>query len=276
LTLRPRGLQVNTVGVDLNTASPALLQYVAGLHAGTAAKVVAHREAHGPFRSRAALAKVAGIGPKAFQQAAGFCRVFGSSEPLDATAVHPESYAAARALIAKLGGAGGGAALISAAAPADAAAEAAAVGVGEATLADMLEALRHPGRDPRETLLGVAAPAFRSGKALARAAGGGAGAGGNGGKGAAAQAGQQVRGVVRNVVEFGAFVDIGGDDDGLLHRSRIPPGMALQNGQVLRVVVDKVTEVEGADGKDAKRAGKAAGKRRISLALDTSGVVELD
>ena len=147
---------VNAVGVDVNTASPALLQYVAGLNAKVAKEVVEERERSGAFVSREAIKKVKGLGPKTFLQAAGFLRVYGSSEALDATAIHPESYRAARVVLKE-------SLSLDARAPPDAAAQAAikgklaAVGVevGDMTLADIIDSLRNAGRDPRETLLGV-------------------------------------------------------------------------------------------------------------------------
>lgn len=148
---------VNFVGVDLNTASAALLGYVAGLNSKTAKAIVAHRDEHGPFGARKQLLKVKGLGPKAFEQAAGFLRIPEAPDPLDNTAVHPESYPAARALLARYGDAttplpeaaahvrtlvAGGSI-----APALLAAE---LGIGEPTLADMLDAMARPGRDPRD------------------------------------------------------------------------------------------------------------------------------
>ena len=200
---------VNFVGVDLNTASAALLGYVAGLNTKTAKAIVAHRDEHGPFGARKQLLKVKGLGPKAFEQAAGFLRIPEAPDPLDNTAVHPESYPAARALLARYGDAttplpeaaahvrtlvAGGSI-----APALLAAE---LGIGEPTLADMLDAMARPGRDPRDD----APPPLLRADVL---------------KMEDLQPGMQLKGTVRNVVDFGAFVDIGVKQDGLVHVSEM-------------------------------------------------------
>ncbi|MFN8478309.1 MAG: Tex family protein [Kouleothrix sp.] len=200
---------VNFVGVDLNTASAALLGYVAGLNTKTAKAIVAHRDEHGPFDARKQLLKVKGLGPKAFEQAAGFLRIPEAPDPLDNTAVHPESYPAARALLARYGDAttplpaaaahvrtlvAGGSI-----APALLAAE---LGIGEPTLADMLDAMARPGRDPRDD----APPPLLRADVL---------------KMEDLQPGMQLKGTVRNVVDFGAFVDIGVKQDGLVHVSEM-------------------------------------------------------
>ncbi|MBS1965492.1 MAG: RNA-binding transcriptional accessory protein [Chloroflexi bacterium SZAS-1] len=200
---------VNFVGVDLNTASAALLGYVAGLNSKTAKAIVAHRDEHGPFGARKQLLKVKGLGPKAFEQAAGFLRIPEAPDPLDNTAVHPESYPAARALLARYGDAttplpeaaahvrtlvAGGSI-----APALLAAE---LGIGEPTLADMLDAMARPGRDPRDD----APPPLLRADVL---------------KMEDLQPGMQLKGTVRNVVDFGAFVDIGVKQDGLVHVSEM-------------------------------------------------------
>lgn len=200
---------VNFVGVDLNTASAALLGYVAGLNSKTAKAIVAHRDEHGPFDARKQLLKVKGLGPKAFEQAAGFLRIPEAPDPLDNTAVHPESYPAARALLARYGDAttplpeaaahvrtlvAGGSI-----APALLAAE---LGIGEPTLADMLDAMARPGRDPRDD----APPPLLRADVL---------------KMEDLQPGMQLKGTVRNVVDFGAFVDIGVKQDGLVHVSEM-------------------------------------------------------
>jgi uncharacterized protein len=215
---------VNAVGVDVNTASPALLTYVAGIGPKLAEKIVAHRDASGAFMNRAALKKVAGLGPKAFEQAAGFLRIRGGAEPLDASAIHPESYAVARALLTR--------AQLDPVAPAAerqaavqrllanmaAPALAAELGAGLPTLLDILEQLARPGRDPRGDL---PPPILRRDvlrmEDLAP--------------------GLRLNGTVRNVVDFGAFVDIGVKQDGLLHRSRLPAGLTLGVGDVVEVEV---------------------------------------
>jgi uncharacterized protein len=188
---------VNQVGVDLNTASPALLSHVAGIGPKLAEKVVAHRNQHGAFKNRAQLRKVASFGPKAFEQSAGFLRVRGGDEPLDASAIHPESYAIARALLKDP----------------DQKLE-----VGEFTRRDILEQLKRPGRDPREDL---PPPILRSDVVSLEDL----------------VPGMVMHGTVRNVVDFGAFVDLGVKQDGLLHRSQMPRGQRLSVGQVVEVEV---------------------------------------
>ncbi|NTV64748.1 MAG: S1 RNA-binding domain-containing protein, partial [Oscillochloris sp.] len=201
---------VNYVGVDLNTASAALLTYVAGLNSRVARAIVAHRDEGGPFASRRDLLKVKGLGPKAFEQAAGFLRIPDASDPLDRTAIHPESYPAARTLIAIFDGAAGSslpevAARIrsvvrdGAQSLADVAAQ---IGVGEPTLADIIEYLARPGRDPREEL----PPPLLRADVL---------------KLEDLAPGMWLKGTVRNVVDFGAFIDIGVKQDGLVHISEI-------------------------------------------------------
>ena len=207
---------VNRVGVDLNTASPSLLSYVSGISGQVAKNIVAYREEHGRFRNRRELLKVAKLGPKAFEQCAGFLRISGGDEPLDQTAVHPESYAAAKAMMKRTGISGaeivkGGAAgvdeKIRAAYPGAGASEclrrmADELGLGVPTLKDIVEELKKPGRDPRED----APPVIfrndvRSFDDL--------------------KEGMVMSGTVRNVVDFGAFVDIGVKQDGLVHISQM-------------------------------------------------------
>jgi uncharacterized protein len=201
---------VNYVGVDLNTASAPLLMYVAGLNSRVAKAVVAHRDEHGPFRSRKELLKVRGLGPKAFEQAAGFLRIPEAADPLDRTAIHPESYPAARSLLARFEQVQGADLPTVAAAVqeqfgrerralADLAAD---LGVGEPTLADILEFMARPGRDPREEL----PPPILRADVL---------------KLEDLHPGMWLKGTVRNVVDFGAFVDIGVKQDGLVHISEM-------------------------------------------------------
>ena len=210
---------VNRVGVDLNTASPSLLSYVAGINMGIAKNIVAYREENGSFKSRRELLKVAKLGPKAFEQCAGFLRISGGKEALDSTAVHPESYKAAKTMMDKIGIsgediAGGGVKDIDEkifqAYPALKQSEslekmAAELGIGRPTLADIIEELKKPGRDPRDD-----APAVifrndvRSFEDL--------------------EEGMELTGTVRNVVDFGAFVDIGVKQDGLVHISQMSRG----------------------------------------------------
>lgn len=207
---------VNRVGVDLNTASPSLLSYVSGINSAIAKNIVKYREANGRFKSRKELLKVEKLGPKAFEQCAGFLRISGGTEPLDATSVHPESYSQTKAMMEKIGITGediskGGARniddMIFKAYPAMKREEsvrrlASDLGIGEPTLNDIIGELKKPGRDPRED-----APAVvfrndvRSFDDL--------------------KEGMEMSGTVRNVVDFGAFVDIGVKNDGLVHISQL-------------------------------------------------------
>lgn len=197
---------VNSVGVDLNTASPALLSYVAGIHATVAKNILKYREEHGKFTARRELLKVAKLGPKAYEQCAGFLRLPESEMPLDRTGVHPESYAAAEGLLALCGygladvaakRVGGLAKKIKS--PEKTAAE---LGIGVPTLEDIMRELEKPGRDPRED---APAPVLRSDVLSMEDL----------------QEGMVLTGTVRNVIDFGAFVDIGVHQDGLVHISQI-------------------------------------------------------
>ena len=219
---------VNRVGVDLNTASPALLTYVAGIGAKLADNIVAYRDENGVFKSRQELKKVAGLGAKAFEQSAGFLRVRDGENPLDASAIHPESYKIATNVLKK---AGINAKLSSGERePAlkplrDTLAKLAEeLGTGIPTLTDIFEQLIRPGRDPREDL---PAPILRSDVL----------------KMEDLQVGMVLNGTVRNVVDFGAFVDIGVKQDGLLHRSRLPREAEINVGDVIEVEIISV-EVE--------------------------------
>jgi uncharacterized protein len=215
---------VNSVGVELNTASPALLTHVVGIGPRLAERIVAYRDAHGPFPDRAALREVSGLGPKAFEQAAGFLRIRDGQHPLDATAIHPESYAIAEAVLERAG-------LGLHSIPTERAAALARLqkrhslealaeqlGTGVPTLGDVLEQLVRPGRDPRADL---PAPVLRTDVLSMEDL----------------QPGMRLRGTVRNVVDFGAFVDIGVKQDGLLHRSQLPAGTDLGVGDVIEVEV---------------------------------------
>ncbi len=226
---------VNRVGVDVNVASPMLLTYVAGIGPKLAENMVAYRDANGPFPSRKALRKVAGLGPKAFEQAAGFLRIRSGENPLDASAIHPESYTVAESLL-KLAG------LSPRSVPAERESAlktlteqhsledlAATLGAGAPTLRDMLEQLLRPGRDPREDL---PAPILRSDVLSLDDL----------------KPGLRLKGTVRNVVDFGAFVDIGVKHDGLLHRSRLPRGTLLSVGDVIDVEVQTVEAERGRIG----------------------------
>ena len=218
---------VNAVGVDANTASRSLLQQVSGLTATTAKNIVAYREENGPFTSRAQLKKVPKLGPKAFQQCAGFLRVPESKEVLDNTGVHPESYDAARALIKLLSC---DMAQLPQKLEAYGAAKAAqACNVGEMTLVDIAKELAKPGRDPRDEL---PAPILRKDVLEMKDL----------------QPGMELTGTVRNVIDFGVFVDIGVHQDGLVHISEVcnrrlkHPSEMLKVGDVVKVVVLSVDE----------------------------------
>lgn len=219
---------VNSVGVDLNTASPALLSYVAGIHATVAKNILKYREEHGKFTARRELLKVAKLGPKAYEQCAGFLRLPDSEMPLDRTGVHPESYAAAEGLLALCGYglADVAAKKVSGLAkkiksPEKTAAE---LGIGVPTLEDIMRELEKPGRDPRED---APAPVLRSDVLSMEDL----------------QEGMVLTGTVRNVIDFGVFVDIGVHQDGLVHISQIcdrfikHPLEAVKLGDVVRVKV---------------------------------------
>ena len=235
---------VNSVGVDVNTASPSLLRYVAGLTAATAKNVVKYREENGPFTSRKQILKVPKLGPKAFEQCAGFLRVPESKTTLDNTAVHPESYAAAEKLLTLTGHSladisGGGLKDLDRCIRAAGAEElAAACGVGVPTLLDVAGELQKPGRDPRSEL---PPPILRTDVLEMKDL----------------QPGMVLTGTVRNVIDFGVFVDIGVHQDGLVHISQIcdkylkHPSEALSVGDIVKV---KVLEVDGK-------------KKRISLSI---------
>jgi protein Tex len=248
---------VNFAGVEVNSASAALLKHVSGVNARVANAIVKYREEHGPFKSRAALQKVAGLGPATFVQAAGFLKVANGVEPLDNTFIHPESYAAARALLEMLPASDD--AKGKAAKPAERVAQfrqfvklqnslgrgnrgdgeqaawsdiAKKVGVGLPTLNDILENLEKPGLDPRDAL---PAPILRHDVL----------------KMEDLETGMILQGTVRNVVDFGAFVDIGVKQDGLVHISELAdryvkdPLTVVAVGQVVQVRVLKVDKQRG-------------------------------
>lgn len=219
---------VNSVGVDLNTASPALLSYVAGINTTVAKNILKYREEHGKFTARRELLKVAKLGPKAYEQCAGFLRLPESEMPLDRTGVHPESYAAAEGLLALCGYglADVAARKVSGLAkkiksPEKTAAE---LGIGVPTLEDIMRELEKPGRDPRED---APAPVLRSDVLSMEDL----------------QEGMVLTGTVRNVIDFGVFVDIGVHQDGLVHISQIcdrfikHPLEAVKLGDVVQVKV---------------------------------------
>ena len=219
---------VNAVGVDVNTASRSLLQQVSGLNATTAKNIVAYREENGPFTSRAQLKKVPKLGPKAFQQSAGFLRVPESKELLDNTGVHPESYPAAKQLLTLLD-CKNGSELPQKLESYGASKAAEACGVGEPTLVDIAKELAKPGRDPRDEL---PAPILRKDVLEMKDL----------------KAGMVLTGTVRNVIDFGVFVDIGVHQDGLVHISQVcnrrlrHPSEVLKVGDVVKVVVLEVDE----------------------------------
>ena len=226
---------VNAVGVDINTASPSLLQRVSGLNATTAKNVVAYREENGAFASRAQIKKVPKLGPKAFQQCAGFLRVPESKSVLDNTAVHPESYEAAKALLAlsgytladvKEGRISDLPERIKSYGEGKAAAE---IGVGVPTLRDIVSELLKPGRDVRDEL---PKPILRTDVLEMKDL----------------TPGMVLTGTVRNVIDFGVFVDIGVHQDGLVHISQVAdkfikhPSEVVSVGDVVKVVVLEVDE----------------------------------
>ncbi len=218
---------VNRVGVDLNTASPALLSYVAGIGTKLAEKIVNHRDENGVFNDRSELMKVASLGPKAFEQSAGFLRITGGGNALDASAIHPESYPVAHAVLKRLGLKNDASLIQRREAVEKLRAEltpealAAELGCGIYTLTDILEQLVRPGRDPRQD---APLPILRSDVL----------------KMDDLIEGMRLKGTVRNVVDFGSFVDIGVKQDGLLHRSQMPQGTLLTVADVIDVEIIKV------------------------------------
>ena len=221
---------VNSVGVDLNTASPSLLKYVSGITAATAKNIVAYRDENGAFTSRTGLKKVKGLGPKAYEQCAGFLRIPGGKETLDNTAVHPESYEAAKKLLTLLGinaekidvnGISDIEERLENYGKAKAAEE---IGIGIPTLSDIAGELKKPGRDIRDAL---PAPMLRSDILSMEDL----------------KEGMELQGTVRNVIDFGVSVDIGVHQDGLVHISQITnryikhPSEVLKVGDVVKVKV---------------------------------------
>lgn len=221
---------VNTVGVDVNTASPSLLSHVAGINAALSKSIVGYREENGEFSSRAELKKVPKLGPKAFEQCAGFLRVAESKNPLDNTAVHPESYPAAKKLLELCGFTmadvkeGNLSALPERLEELGEEAVAAQAGIGLPTLRDIVKELMRPGRDPRDEL---PPPLLRTDVLSIEDL----------------KPGMELDGTVRNVIDFGAFVDIGVHQDGLVHISQIcnkfirHPSEAVKIGDIVKVRV---------------------------------------
>lgn len=238
---------VNAVGVDVNTASPSLLRRVSGLTATTAKNIVSFREENGPFHDRKSLQKVPKLGPKAFQQCAGFLRVPESSNILDNTAVHPESYAAASALLTLTGHSeadlrdGKLSDLPNRIKDYGSAKAAEEIGVGVPTLMDVMQELMKPGRDVRDEL---PKPILRTDVMEI----------------SDLKPGMKLSGTVRNVIDFGAFVDIGVHQDGLVHISEISnrfirhPSEILSVGDVVQVVVLNVDEKKKRIGLSIKQA----------------------
>jgi uncharacterized protein len=233
---------VNSVGIDLNTASPSLLSYVSGLSATVAKNVVLYREEIGKFTSRKQLGKVPRLGPKTYQQAVGFLRVPDAKNPLDNTPIHPESYDAAERLLQSLGfkvadvvNASQREALHSKLAALDLETAAQELEVGVPTLRDIVEALQKPGRDPRDEL----PPPLLRKDVL---------------KMEDLEPGMQLKGTVRNVVDFGAFVDIGVKQDGLVHISELADRFVKNAMEVVQVgdIIDvKVLSVDLKKGRIA-------------------------
>ena len=213
---------VNKVGVDLNTASVSLLEYISGINKALAKNIVEYREINGKFKTRKELLKVPKLGPKAFEQCAGFMRITGGKEPLDATSVHPESYEAARALQAGESKQS----IID------------RLGVGEITLNDIEKELKKPGRDPREDM---PAPILRTDVLEMKDL----------------KEGMILKGTVRNVIDFGAFIDIGVHQDGLVHISQMSSKFIKHPLEV--VSVGDIVEV--------KVLGVDLQKKRISLTM---------
>ena len=225
---------VNAVGVDVNTASASLLRRVSGLTAATSKNIVAYREENGPFTARAQLKKVPKLGPKAFEQCAGFLRIPESKEVLDNTGIHPESYAAAKTLLQRCGYdkkdiPGGLTDLNARMEKLGIASLAKDCGVGELTLRDIAAELQKPGRDPRDEL---PQPVLRKDVLEMKDL----------------KPGMVLTGTVRNVIDFGAFVDIGVHQDGLVHISQIVnrrikhPSEVIKVGDIVKVAVLEVNE----------------------------------
>lgn len=227
---------VNAVGVDLNTASASLLEYVSGINKTLAKNIVEYRETNGRFNSRAELKKVPKLGPKAFEQCAGFMRITGGKNPLDATAVHPESYDAAKALLEKLGY---DTKDIAAGTLKDIHKSiqnikelSTELGIGEMTLEDIIKELEKPGRDPREDM---PRPILKSDVLEMKDL----------------KPGMRLKGTVRNVIDFGAFIDIGVHQDGLVHISQMTdryikhPLEVVSVGDIVEVEVLSVDEKKG-------------------------------
>ncbi len=237
---------VNKVGVDLNTASASLLEYISGISKTIAKNIVAYREENGRFASRRELLKVAKLGPKAYEQCAGFTRIIDGKNPLDATSVHPESYEAATKLLAKLGYQPGD--IISGKLAGisrqirDYKKLAAELKVGEITLRDIVKELEKPARDPRDEM---PKPILRTDVLDMKDL----------------KEGMLLKGTVRNVIDFGAFVDIGVHQDGLVHISEMSE----------KFIRHPLEAVSVGDVVDVRVLGVDLKKKRISLSMKGTG-----
>ena len=233
---------VNRVGVDLNTASASLLEYVSGISKTLAKNIVAYREENGRFQNRRQLLKVAKLGPKAFEQCAGFLRIAGGDNPLDATSVHPESYEGAQKLLESMGlsceelSKGGISGLSKKVSDYGKLAE--KLGIGEPTLRDIVKELEKPGRDPRDEM---PRPILRTDVLEMKDL----------------TPGMVLKGTVRNVIDFGAFVDIGVHQDGLVHISQITD----------RYIKHPLEAVSVGDIVDVKVLSVDLQKKRIALTM---------
>jgi uncharacterized protein len=246
--LEERDISQKQLGVDLNIATPSLLSYISGINASIAQNIVAYREENGKFKNRKELLKVKRLGDKAFQQCAGFLRVMESSEPLDNTSVHPESYKAAKELLGLLKyteedlKAGKLHDIEGKTAVEGLESLASKLGIGEPTLKDIIKEIKKPGRDPREEL---PKPIFKTGVIDITQL----------------KPGMLLMGTVRNVADFGAFVDIGVHQDGLVHKSQMADRYVKHPLDVVKVgdiVEVRILEV------DEKR-------KRISLSMKKEG-----
>ena len=230
---------VNKVGIDLNTASVSLLEYISGISKAIAKNIVAYREENGRFESRKELLKVPKLGPKAFEQCAGFLRITGGSNPLDATSVHPESYEVAEKFLENMGTTaedifkGHGAFYVK-----DYRKMAESLGTGEMTLRDIVKELGKPGRDPREEM---PKPVLRTDVLDMKDL----------------KEGMILKGTVRNVIDFGAFVDIGVHQDGLVHIYEMTE----------RFIKHPLEAVSVGDIVDVRVIGVDMKKKRISLSM---------
>ena len=233
---------VNSVGVDLNTASASLLEYISGINKTLAKNIVSYREENGQFKNRKELLKVPKLGPKAYEQCAGFLRITGGNEILDTTSVHPESYEATKSLMTKLGISdeelkSGGMKGISKKVS-NTAKMAEEIGLGEPTLIDIMKELEKPGRDPREEM---EKPILRSDVLDMKDL----------------KVGMELKGTVRNVIDFGAFVDIGVHQDGLVHISKMTD----------RYIKHPLEVVSVGDIVDVTVIGVDMEKKRIQLSM---------